>query len=157
MTLKMVRGLALPRNLLLNCLPRSLLCYLGDNPGATTLWSTFHHTSQQGLAFIYTHPHILFVCWLCVDEVIILEPSQLCSVCYWPFDFTSWSNFLQRQALNSSENLHLHGDYSQNLPLQRFWSYGRERGYLRAEFLGLAGFTAVFIMGRIVQGQTLWC
>lgn len=89
----MVKVLRFLRNLLLNHLPRSLICYSGDNRRAATLWSTFHHMSQEGFAFLYPHPHLLFVCWLCIDKVIILEPSQRFSVCYQPFDLKTGAIF----------------------------------------------------------------
>lgn len=85
----MVRVPTFPRKhhcRLLNHLPQSLSCYSGDNRRAATLWSTFRHTSQQGLIFVYIHPHLLCICWLCIVEVIVLEPGQRRSMCYWPFD-----------------------------------------------------------------------
>lgn len=62
LTLKTFKVLRCLRNLLVNPLPWSLICYSGDNRRAATLWSTFHRTSREGFAFLYPHPLLLFIC-----------------------------------------------------------------------------------------------
>lgn len=106
LTLKMIRVPLFPRNLQRNRLPWSMICYSGGSRTAGTLWSTFPHISQQGLAFVYTHPHLLFICWLCIGKVVILEPGQQFSVCCWHFHLQSAVPFLKSRL---QEKLHLPG------------------------------------------------
>lgn len=53
----------------------------------------FGRRSQEGFAFLYPHPLLLFLCWLCIDKVIILEPGQPFSGCYQPFGLETGAIF----------------------------------------------------------------